>query len=136
MKVLFTHRYFWPDSPPYAAMLRMLTAGISNSGHDVHVFTSYPSYRDNLAQVVSKEQILDGVSVWRGPVIAGEKRWIGLRFLNVLIYCTTLFVHVIRVRPDIVVAGTFPPVFAAWTASLAARIVLSLIHISEPTRPY
>lgn len=45
------------------------------------------------------------------------------RAANVGLYCGGLFVHVLRTRPQVVMASTFPPVVAAWTASLAARIV-------------
>jgi glycosyltransferase involved in cell wall biosynthesis len=42
--------------------------------------------------------------------------------MNVAIYCVALFFHVLRARADVVTAGTFPPVIAAWSASLAARL--------------
>jgi glycosyltransferase involved in cell wall biosynthesis len=44
------------------------------------------------------------------------------RFLNALIYCAALFFHILRARADVVTASTFPPVLAAWSASLAARL--------------
>jgi len=123
MKILFTHRYFWPDTPPYAAMLRFLTKEISDAGHDVHVFSSMPSYRGRSDEIVPKSQKLDGVSISRGPVFSYERKWFVLRFLNVALYCIALFIHIIKTKSDVVVAGTFPPVFAAWTASCASRII-------------
>jgi len=46
-----------------------------------------------------------------------------LRSINALAYCMGLLLQVRRLRPDVVTASTFPPVLAAWTASLAARSV-------------
>ena len=40
-----------------------------------------------------------------------------------LLYCGGLFVHILRTRPDLVIASTFPPVFAGWSASFATRMV-------------
>lgn len=122
MKILFTHRYFWPDSPPYAAMLIELARAFAAAGHDVRVFAGMPSYRQGDANPVAAAETLDGIAVRRCRVLAGEKRHIVLRLLNVLLYCGGLFWHILRTRPDVVTASTFPPVIAGWTASLAARL--------------
>lgn len=123
MKILFTHRYYWPDSPPYASMLRNLAAAVAEKGHDVHIFASMPSYRG-----VSKDKVrtreADGlVNIHRGMILGSERSGLIVRVLNSLAYCFGLFLEVIKKRPDIVTAATFPPVFAAWTASLAAKMV-------------
>lgn len=122
MKILLTHRYFWPDSPPYAAMLKDLAGHLARAGHDVHVFATMPSYRGSATDGASSGERLNGFAVRRCQVIRNEKRHVLLRVVNVLIYCATLFVAVLRTRPDVVTASTFPPVVAGWTASLAARL--------------
>ena len=121
MKLLFTHRYYYPDTAPYALMLRSIAKHFAQNGHDVHVFASRLSYRD----VENTPDTDDGdeVSVRRCWVFRENRRNILTRVLNVVLYCSGLFFAIIRQRPDIVTASTFPPVIAAWTASLAARIV-------------
>lgn len=121
MKVLLTHRYFWPDSPPYAAMLRYIGERLSDAGHDVHVFSTKPSYRESGYAPSSED--LRGLNVRRIRVFRENRSNFILRLLNVLLYCVGVFVHIIRIRPDVVTASTFPPVFAAWAASLAAKLV-------------
>ena len=122
MKILLTHRYFWPDSPPYAAMLRRLAGDMAaKGGRDVHVFASMPSYRSTAR--VPRREVIDGVQVARCRVLGNERAHMIVRVLNTVVYCTGLFFHILRKRPDVVTAATFPPVVAGWTASLAARLV-------------
>ena len=49
---LAVHRYYWPDTPPYASMLRTIAAEWTGAGHPVDVLTSQPSYKPeaNIAQ--------------------------------------------------------------------------------------
>lgn len=121
MKILLTHRFFWPDSAPYAALLRAIGDALAADGHDVHVFSSAPSYRAD-APPAPRREAMGALSVRRVPVFAREKTTPLRRGANLLIYCAALFVHILRLRPDVVTASTFPPVLAGWSASLAARL--------------
>lgn len=121
MRILLTHRYFWPDSPPYAGILRSVAEGLSAAGHEVGVVASRPSYR--AAGAVPKAGRLAGIDISRIWVFRERKSAPVLRLVNVVLYCAGLFVRVLRRRPEIVTASSFPPVVAAWTASLAARLV-------------
>lgn len=122
MKILLTHRYFWPDTAPYALMLRSIGEGLVGAGHDVHVFASKPSYRNQSARA-PKREILGRLNVRRSWVFQENRKIPAVRAVNVLLYCAALFFHIMRLRPDMVTASTFPPVIAAWSASLAARLV-------------
>lgn len=120
MKLLFTHRYYHPDMTPYASMLRTIAQIFAANGHDVHIFASKPSYREVSNTIVRDD---NGVSVKRCWVFRENKANIITRILNVFLYCSALFITILRQRPDVVTASTFPPVIAGWSASLAARIV-------------
>lgn len=102
-------------------ILRAIAAELAAAGHAVHVFASVPSYR-NEAEVRPRREVVDGASVHRIWVFKSEKTNIIKRLSNAMIYTAGLFIEVIRLRPDVVTASTFPPVLAAWTASLAARL--------------
>ena len=121
MKVLLTHRYFAPDSSPYGVILRRIALDLAAAGHEVEVFTSLPSYGRDPAKAPRREQ-LGAVAVRRIWVFSEAKRNPLARLFNVLIYCAALFFHILRARADVVTACTFPPVIAAWSASLAARL--------------
>ena len=123
MKILLSHRYFWPDTAPYGLILQSIGSGLVASGHTVNVFSSLPSYSSlNRAETSLSEQVL-GMKVHRCYALSNERSHFIKRLLNMVFYCFGLFFHVLRLRPDVVTAGTFPPVIAAWTASLAARLV-------------
>lgn len=122
MKILLTHRFFWPDTAPYAVMLRAIGDALAEAGHEVHCFSSVPSYRQTTAKSLPRET-LGALNLHRVWVFPNEKANSLKRFVNVLIYCVRLFVEVLRLRPDVVTASTFPPVVAAWSASLAARMI-------------
>ncbi len=124
MKVLLTHRFFWPDTAPYAVMLRAIGDALAEAGHEVHVLSSMPSYRaETCPSETPLSETLGALKVQRIRVFGDEKRNPPRRLTNVVLYCWALFVAVLRSRPDVVTASTFPPVVAAWSASLAARIV-------------
>jgi glycosyltransferase involved in cell wall biosynthesis len=124
LKILLTHRFFWPDTAPYATMLRAIGDALAEAGHDVHVLSSMPSYRaeSRTTEAPSRETLgkLDVQRVW---VLGNEKRNPLRRLANVALYCWALVIKIMRLRPEIVTASTFPPIIAAWSASLAARFV-------------
>ena len=72
MKILLTHRYFWPDTPPYGAMLRRIAADLAGAGHDVEVFTSRPSYGRGIT--APGRETVDGFRVRRCFVFAENKK--------------------------------------------------------------
>ena len=122
MKVLLTHRYFWPDAAPYGLMLREIGEGLADKGHEIHIFASKPSY-GNVGSREPKRQMLGRLNVRRCWVFQEKRRNPILRSFNVLLYCFGLFLHIWKLRPNVVTASTFPPVIAAWTASLASGLV-------------
>ena len=70
-QVLAVHRYFWPDAPPYAAMLRNIAGRWGRDGADVAVVTAQPSYRGGQHKRPAREAI-DGFQVRRVPAVAGK----------------------------------------------------------------
>ncbi|MGS4948168.1 glycosyltransferase family 4 protein [Meridianimarinicoccus sp. RP-17] len=129
---MLTHRFFWPDAAPYATFLRVMADSLARAGHDVKVFASIPSY-NNSVDSVPRLETLGSVQVTRSLVFRQEKRSTLLRLANVAIYCSQLFVHILRSRPDVVTASTYPPTVAALTTGLAARLVGArfLYHVQD-----
>lgn len=119
MKILFTDRYFWPDATSYGANLRSIAEALASEGHQVHVFSSRPSYRSRSAQAVGDDPTT--IRIRRCFVFQEHGAHMVVRLVNLVLYCSALFMNVLRTRADVVVAATNPPVLAAWTASVAAR---------------
>ena len=121
MKILFTHRYFWPDTAPYAVMLRSIAEAAAEDGHDVHVFASKPSYRGG-ARAPMRERI-GKMNVSRTWTMQETRGMSPGRILNVALFCIPQFFHILRLRPDVVTSSTFPPVLEGLSAALAARLI-------------
>lgn len=123
LKILAVHRYYWPDTPPYAAMLRRIVKRWVDDGHDVDVLSSQPSYKSALDnRRMPKRDRLDGSRVIRLslPNEAGRPL---IRLLNTLrLCCAIIFQAVILRRYDVIMISTAPPVLGGVAASLVARL--------------
>ena len=122
MRILLSHRYFWPDSAPYAFLLRAIGEDMASDGHEVHVFASKPSYRKTSAQTSPKTEKMGDLNVSRTWVFQEAGSHVIVRALNVFLYCLGLFFKTLRLRPDVVTASSFPPVFAGYAAGLGAKL--------------
>lgn len=123
IRILAVHRYFWPDSPPYASLLRAITTHWAASGHRVEVLTSQPSYKPE--QALGRQPAVDrlqGVRVRRLDMVPDR----GPRLRkprNVARFSLLVFVRVLfGRRHDVVMCSTAPPVVLGWLTSLAARL--------------
>lgn len=127
MRILLIHRYFWPDSPPYASMLAVMGRHFAAAGHEVTVLTTQPSYTEATRKLKQpREEMLDGMRVIRRPMLPeSKKNWIA-RIANVLLFQWHILAHILfqgkSSRYDLVTATTMPPVLVGGTACFAARM--------------
>lgn len=128
MRILLTHRYFWPDTAPYGLILRQLGEDLSDAGREVSVFTSKPSYGKDLEGAPSRAQ-LGKVNVRRIRVLPDPRYLPPIRVINMLHYCAALFFHVLGARADVVTAGTFPPVLATVSVRWPGRPISDVFCI-------
>ncbi len=122
MKILLSHRYFWPDTPPYAYMLRSIARRLADDGHQVTVFSTMPSYRDGSDLSAPETEQVDGIAIIRMAIAPETKGNLLRRASNLISYSRGLSQH-IRQNPDYeaVMAATFPPIAAGLAGSRAAR---------------
>lgn len=123
MKVLAVHRFYWPDTPPYASMLRTIVRQWVIDGHTVDVLSSQPSYKTGVEneKQPSRESI-DGAQVVRLDLPSEAGRPL-VRVLNALRLGAGLFWQaVVRKRYDVIMVSTSPPVLGGWFAALVARL--------------
>ncbi|SFH05903.1 Glycosyltransferase involved in cell wall bisynthesis [Palleronia marisminoris] len=127
MRLLVIYRHFWPDSPPYATMLREIAAHLVRDGHDVTVLTEQPSYKvADRAQNAARFEAVDGVEVHR--LGRGPGRRIAALLFPVRALWTAMVWRLRGRRFDVVWTATMPPAVnglgargAAWL--LGARFV-------------
>jgi glycosyltransferase involved in cell wall biosynthesis len=121
LKILLIHRWFWPDSPPYASMLRSIGAHLAADGHEVTVLTAQPSYTKATAErKMPRHQELDGFHVKRVRLLPESKRNYAVRALNMLFFMCAIASHILfrrkNNRYDLAMASTMPPVLVAAAA--------------------
>lgn len=121
--IVVIHRYFSPDTPPYAAILRQLAEHLGVSGYEVTVLTCQPSYnRTVVARAPSRETLARGVTVIRWPVLH-DRRSTALKGVNLVWFCLRLLGRMPRLgRVDAVMAASTPPIAVAAVAVLLARL--------------
>ncbi len=124
MKILLSHRYFWPDTSPYGTILRSIAKRLAAEGHEVTVFATQPSYHASSRKNVPARETVDGFDIVRMPIFKERKGkvFLPLRGFNVLAYAAGLRRHILKVGDyDLVTAATFPPIAAARVAVGAAH---------------
>lgn len=122
MHVVLIHRYFWPDTPAYAHILRKVALRLAEEGHRVTVLTCQPSYtRSVVNRAPAREILVPGVEVRRWSVIP-DRRFGVLKILNVLLFCIRLLLAPRWLgRVHCVMAASAPPVAVAKVGSWLAR---------------
>ena len=125
-RVLLVHRYFWPDVPPYAQMLRFIGARLAADGHAVDVFCGPSTYNDAYAGP-DRPDALAGIRVHRMRLPGDDKTRPVLRAASLVVFALRLVVHVLRNRRryDLLTVTTIPPVIMG----VAARVIKRLTGI-------
>lgn len=124
MHVLLIHRYFWPDTPPYAAMLRSIGKKLVDEGHEVVVLSSQPSYKAGVAlhrQPVVED--IEGMTVHRLTLFREQGRHVIFRLINMVYFPLRIFLFsLLKGKFDIIMSSTAPPVVVGFAAALGARM--------------
>lgn len=116
MRILILYRHFWPDSPPYASMLRSIAGRLVQDGHEVTIWTQEPSYKpSDLALTAPRREVLDGVTIERFGTLPGYKMIGPMRMLDKLAFPLRLWAKAAwrcmrRERFELVWTATIPPV--------------------------
>ena len=128
MKALFFYQHFWPDSPPYANMLRTISSYFAENGHEISVLTAQPSYKqaDRAARSPAFEQ-LDNVIVRRLALLPGSGSISLLRAFSKAVWplraaCYLIGQAILGRRQEVIVAATIPPVANGVFGLIAARL--------------
>lgn len=120
VNVVAIHRYFWPDTAPYASFLRVITARWAQDGERVTVLTSQPSYSRTGARQ-PRHEIHDQVEVRRLSAVPGRGRV--AQAINMVWFPLVVATRVLTTRrPGLVMCSTVPQVTLGYLVSLVARM--------------
>ena len=121
-RILVVHRYYWPDTPPCASLLRRIAAHWRREGHHVDVLSSQPSYRSTAAnERRPKRDVIDDVTVERLNLPTEIGRPV-VRIVNALRLGGALLYRALTRRYDVIMISTVPPVLGGFSAAVAARL--------------
>lgn len=122
MRILAVHRYFWPDTPPYASFLRLIGGRWVADGHQVEILTAQPSYTS--AQGVGprpRSEMVDQLSVSRVPVVPEDGRLPG-QLINFVVFPIQVAARILfGPHRDVVMCSTAPQVTLGFAVSIAAK---------------
>ena len=122
LRVVLVHRYFFPDTPPYASILASIAEALAARGHDVTVLTCQPSYNRNVVRSAPSRE-------WRGDVrvvrfgVLDDRGSSAKKVVNLVWFCLRLLASSRRTFRDanVVMAATTPPVLVAAVCAVLAR---------------
>ena len=130
MNVVFFYQHYWPDSPPYASMLRTIGESLQSQEVNVHILTGHPSYKSvDRKMRVRPNELMNGVSVQRLPSLWGIEQFKILQKLQKILFPIRAFLslifqrYVLGKKIDVVVAATIPPVLNGGFAWLSSKLV-------------
>ena len=122
-RVLVIHRYYWPDAPPYASMLRAIVDRWTADGNQVDVLSTQPSYKPNARISAQPKRERLGTSTVRRIALPKDREGGPKKLLNVMIFPFLVFFHILFGRQrDVVMCSTAPPVTLGAAASWAAKL--------------
>lgn len=124
LKVLLIHRFFKPDSPPYAYILDDIRYLLTENGMQVDVLSSQPSYKSvdqkNKMHWKSREQ--DGAIVYRLPVFQLRNEKVS-KLLNFIWFPFLTFWFVLFGRKyNVVTVSTAPPILLSFLIAIVCKL--------------
>lgn len=137
MHVVLIHRYFAPDTPPYAHILHRVALRLGQDGHEVTVLTCQPSYnRFGTQRAPGREDLGPRVRVRRWRVLPDRSYGV-LKVVNLVLFVTHLLGAKRKLGTvDVVMAASSPPVAVAKAGSwLARRCGASFVYHKQDIYP-
>lgn len=121
MKLALVHRYFWPDTPPYAVMLRYIAKELAENGHEVTVYSTQPSYKQQY-EVDEQPWVeeMDGFLVKRIKVAREKGKSPFLRLFSILRFTLSLLRRLVTDKPDVIMIATTPPIIGGLVVRLSS----------------
>ncbi|MCP9292289.1 glycosyltransferase family 4 protein [Gracilimonas sediminicola] len=123
-RVLIVHRYFYPDTPTYAKLLKKIADYISEK-HQVKILTTCPSYYGSEEKKCSKREVLNRYEVRRHKMLPEMDRNVLLRLINSILFSLLVFGHIIKKGKkeyDLVQVATTPPLLISGFVRLACKM--------------
>lgn len=122
MRIRVVHRYFWPDSPPYARFLRAIAGRWAAGGHTVDVLTSQPGYNSSSRGRRPRIERVGDLAVRRVATVP-ESGSTTRQLANLVVFPAAVGLRLLRgPSADVLMCSTAPQVSLGAAVSLVARL--------------
>ncbi len=118
-KILISHRHFWPETTPFASILKILADDL-NQAHHIEVLSTKPTYRE--VDGFESKLSMDSYHVSRIFALKNEKSSVFIRIFNMVYYTIRLTLRMLVARYDVVIVSTFPPIVVPFLVSIICRL--------------
>lgn len=124
-RVLLVHRYYKPDSAPYASILSDICDILESKSFKVDILSAQPSYKstDNTKKFPFKSVTESGARIYRLPVcyIASSQKL--AKLLNFVWFPFAVFWSIcFSKKYDLISVSSSPPVLLAFAVAVACKI--------------
>ncbi len=134
MRILAIYKYYWPDTTPYARILRSILERWAADGHDARVLSAQPGYNDIRQAEQPWRETLGGVQVTRLRIPREVKRSLPRRLASFLVFLVrAAWSACTGPRPDAIIVNVHPPFLMGLTCRLikAVRGVPYIYHCQD-----
>lgn len=121
MKILITHRYYWPDKTSCSKIIHNIAKHLSKK-HEVDILTSQPSYEKNKYLLKKpKNEIINKLNIKRLK-LSNETNTSFRRITNALILGVWIFIKCFSKKYDVIISTTTPPILNGFFSVIASKI--------------
>lgn len=134
MKILAIYKYYWPDTTPYARILKSILERWAADGHRTAVLTAQPGYNDMEHPRQPERETLGGVEVRRLEIPREVKSSTPRRLASFLVFLGRAAVAACRgERADLIIVNPHPPLLMGLTCRLikALRGIPYIYHCED-----
>ena len=134
MRILAIYKHYWPDTTPYARILKSILERWAADGHDTRVVTAQPGYNDIRQEPQPWQETLGGVQVLRLRIPREVKRSLWRRLASFSVFLArAAWAACTSARPDAIIVNVHPPFLMGLTCRLikAVRGVPYVYHCQD-----
>lgn len=134
MRILAIYKHYWPDTTPYARILRSILERWAADGHDARVLSAQPGYNDIRQAEQPWRETLGGVQVTRLRIPREVKGSLPRRLASFLVFLgRAAWSACTGPRADVILVNVHPPFLMGLTCRLikAVRKVPYIYHCQD-----
>ncbi len=134
MRLLAIYKHYWPDTTPYARILKSILERWAAEGHDARVLTAQPGYNDIVHPHQPWHETLGGVQVTRLRIPREVKRSFFRRLASFGVFLfRAAFAACTQAKADAIIVNVHPPFLMGLTCRLikAVRGVPYIYHCQD-----